>query len=76
LTYEEHPVQILDRRVNQLRNKSIPLVKGLWASQGSSEATWEAEEDMKNKYPYLFEISPSVSRTKLILTGETVTTTL
>jgi len=36
LTYEEHPIQILDRRVKQLRNKSIPLVKVLWASHDSS----------------------------------------
>jgi len=70
LMYEEHPIQILDRRVKQLRNKSIPLVKVLWASHASSEAIWETEEDMKNKYPYLFEVSPSVSRTKLILRGE------
>ena len=28
LTYEEEPVQILDRREQQLRNKVIPLVKG------------------------------------------------
>ena len=58
LTYEEHPIQILDRRVKQLRNKSIPLVNVLWASHDSSEATWETEEDMKKKYPYLFVISP------------------
>ena len=58
LTYEEHLIQILDRQVKQLRNKSIPLVKVLWASHDSSEATWETEEDMKNKYSYLFEVSP------------------
>ena len=57
LTYEEHPIQILDHRVKQLRNKSIPLVKVLWTSHDSSEATWETEEDMKNKYPYLFEVT-------------------
>ncbi|XP_024030289.1 uncharacterized protein LOC112094196 [Morus notabilis] len=27
LSYEEKPVQILDRRLKELRNKSIPLVK-------------------------------------------------
>ena len=58
LPYEEHPIQLLDHRVKQLRNKSIPLVKVLWASHDSSEATWETEEDMKKKYPYLFVISP------------------
>ena len=58
LPYEEHPIQLLDHRVKQLRNKSIPLVKVLWASHDSLEVTWETEEDMKNKYPYLFEVSP------------------
>ena len=30
LFYEEQAVQILDRRDKVLRNKTIPLVKGLW----------------------------------------------
>ena len=30
LAYEEEPVQILDRREQQLRNKVIPLIKVLW----------------------------------------------
>ena len=30
LTYEEEPVQILDRREKVLRNKTILLVKVLW----------------------------------------------
>nr|XP_027082350.1 uncharacterized protein LOC113704668 [Coffea arabica] len=29
-TYEERPIQILDRKVKDLRNKQIPLVKVLW----------------------------------------------
>ena len=29
LVYEERPAQILDRRIKQLRNKPIPLVKVL-----------------------------------------------
>ena len=30
LSYEEQPVQILDRKVKKLRNKEIALVKVLW----------------------------------------------
>ena len=41
LTYEEQPMQILDREVKQLRNKDIGLVKVLWRSQVVEEATWE-----------------------------------
>ena len=33
LSYEECPVQILDKRVKELRNKYIPLVKVLWYNQ-------------------------------------------
>ena len=55
LTYEEEPVQILDRREQVLRNKTIPLVKVLWRSHTVEEATWEHEEHMKKHYPHLFE---------------------
>ena len=55
LTYEEEPVQILDRREQVLRNKTIPLLKVLWRSHTVKEATWEHEEQMKRHYPHLFE---------------------
>ena len=54
LTYEEIPVQILDRREQVLRNKTIPLVEVLWRNQVMEEATWEHELQMRQKYPYLF----------------------
>ncbi|XP_070042761.1 uncharacterized protein [Nicotiana tomentosiformis] len=55
LTYEEIPVAITDRQVQKLRNKEIVSVKVLWRSQQVEEATREAEEEMKKKYPNLFE---------------------
>ncbi|XP_070031659.1 uncharacterized protein [Nicotiana tomentosiformis] len=55
LTYEEISVAILDRQVRKLRNKEIAFVKVLWRNQQIEKATWEAEEEMKNKYPHLFE---------------------
>ncbi|XP_070046861.1 uncharacterized protein [Nicotiana tomentosiformis] len=55
LTYEEIPISILDRKVRKLRNKEIAFVKVLWQNQQVEEATWEAEEEMKKKYPHLFE---------------------
>src|ERR1051325_6279367 len=54
LSYEEVPMRILDRQVRKLRNKEIAFVKVLWRNQFVEEATWEAEEAMKQKYPYLF----------------------
>ncbi|WMV23732.1 hypothetical protein MTR67_017117 [Solanum verrucosum] len=55
LSYEDIPVQILDRQVHRFRTKDVASVKVLWRNQFVEEATWEAEEDMKKRYPYLFE---------------------
>ena len=68
LTYEEEPVQILDRREQVLHNKTIPLVKVLWRSHTVEEATWEHEEQMKRHYPHLFYAGTNVliSRTKFL----------
>ncbi|KAL5555342.1 hypothetical protein UlMin_037578 [Ulmus minor] len=54
LTYEEQPVQILDRKDKTLRNKVISLVKVLWRNHKVEEATWEREDEMRTKYPHLF----------------------
>ncbi|KAA3483319.1 integrase [Gossypium australe] len=54
MTYGEEPVKILAREVNQLRNKSIALVKVLWQRHGVEEATWEPEEAMRKQYPNPF----------------------
>ena len=54
LTYEEVPVEILDRQVKRLRNKEVASVKVLWRNQKVESATWEAEDDMKKRYPHLF----------------------
>ncbi|CAL2247345.1 unnamed protein product [Prunus armeniaca] len=43
LTYEEQPVQILDRKEQVLRSTTISVVKVLWRSQTVEEATWESE---------------------------------
>ncbi|WMV07670.1 hypothetical protein MTR67_001055 [Solanum verrucosum] len=55
LSYEEIAVKILDRQVCRLRTKDVASVKVLWRNQFVEEATWEAEEDMKKRYPHLFE---------------------
>ena len=57
LTYEEQPVEILDKRDQALRTKIIPLVKVLWRNQSYEEATWEREEDIRIQYPHLFNIA-------------------
>ncbi|WMV22926.1 hypothetical protein MTR67_016311 [Solanum verrucosum] len=54
LSYEDVPVEIVDRQVIRLRNKEVASVKVLWRSQSVDGATWEAEATMKAKYPHLF----------------------
>src|SRR5262249_58543165 len=54
LTYEEHLVKILDQKTQKLRNKEIKYVKVLWRNHSHEEATWEAEEEMRDRYPNLF----------------------
>jgi hypothetical protein len=54
LTYEEIPVKLLDRKVQELRTKSIPLVKVLWSNHEIEEASWELEDEIRKRYPYLF----------------------
>ncbi|XP_031283865.1 uncharacterized protein LOC116142568 [Pistacia vera] len=54
ITYEECPVQILDSKIKELRNKNVPLVKVLWRNHNFEEATWEVEQNMKEMYPDLF----------------------
>ena len=54
LTYEERPVQIVERKDQVLRNKVIALVKVLWMNHDREEATWEREDQMKTQYPHMF----------------------
>ncbi|KAL0552145.1 hypothetical protein IC582_011242 [Cucumis melo] len=55
LSYTEKPVEVLAREVKMLRNREIPLVKVLWRNHRIEEATWEREDDMRSRYPELFE---------------------
>ncbi|KAL0546476.1 hypothetical protein IC582_016386 [Cucumis melo] len=55
LSYTEQPVEVLAREVKMLRNREIALVKVLWPNHRVEEATWEREDDMRSRYPDLFE---------------------
>ena len=54
LTYEETPVQIVERKEQVLRRKVIPLVKVLWKNHEREATTWEPEAQMRHQYPHLF----------------------
>ncbi|XP_042387484.1 uncharacterized protein LOC121979554 [Zingiber officinale] len=55
VTYEEVPVRILDHKERQLRNKTILLVKVGWGHHSDDEATWELEDEIRARYPQLFD---------------------
>ncbi|XP_074289009.1 uncharacterized protein LOC141614153 [Silene latifolia] len=55
LTYVETPKEILDRKVRKTRHGDTTLVKLLWSNHLMEEATWEAEENIKEQYPHFFE---------------------
>ncbi|WMV09460.1 hypothetical protein MTR67_002845 [Solanum verrucosum] len=55
LSYEEVPVQILDRQVSKLRTKEVASTKVLWRNQFIEEDTCVADDDMKKRYPHLFD---------------------
>ncbi|WMV41728.1 hypothetical protein MTR67_035113 [Solanum verrucosum] len=61
LSYEEDPVEILDRQVRKLRNKEVASVKVLWRNQIVEGDTWEAEADMMSRYDYLFPSDPTLA---------------
>ncbi|XP_070002862.1 uncharacterized protein [Nicotiana sylvestris] len=54
LSYEEVLMAILDQQVRKMRTKDVASVKVLWRNKNMEEMIWEAEEEMKYKYPYLF----------------------
>ena len=54
-TFEEGPVHIMDSREQVLRRKTVRLVKVLWKHRGVDEATWEHEDTMHTRYPFLFQ---------------------
>ena len=54
-----------------LRRRNIPYVKVQWSRYSEREATWELEEEMKQKYPQLFETTGmKISRMKFFFRGE------
>ena len=55
LTYEEVPIQIVDVMGKVLRRVVVRLVKVQWTNHSIREATWELEEEMREKHSHLFQ---------------------
>ena len=53
LKHNMHLEKVLDRREKKLRNKTVPLNKVKWEGHSAKEATWEREDEIREKYPAL-----------------------
>ncbi|GJU55402.1 putative reverse transcriptase domain-containing protein [Tanacetum coccineum] len=54
LHFIEEPVEIMDRKIKQLKRSRIPIIKVRWNSRIGLEFTWEREDQFRDKYPHLF----------------------
>nr|GEW78737.1 putative reverse transcriptase domain-containing protein [Tanacetum cinerariifolium] len=61
LHFVEEPVEIMDRKIKQLKRSRIPIIKVRWNSKRGPEFTWEQEEKFKKPYPHLFTKTVSSS---------------
>nr|GFA93519.1 putative reverse transcriptase domain-containing protein [Tanacetum cinerariifolium] len=62
LHFIKEPVEIMDRKVKQLKQSRIPIVKVCWDSRRGPKYTWEHEDQMKSKYPHLFTSNPRMDK--------------
>nr|GEW43657.1 putative reverse transcriptase domain-containing protein [Tanacetum cinerariifolium] len=60
--FVKEPVEIMDRKIKQLKRSRIPIIKVRWNSKRGSKFTWEREDQFKQKYPHLYtKTAPSPS---------------
>ncbi|KAI3681150.1 hypothetical protein L6452_35934 [Arctium lappa] len=50
----EEPDAILEKKSKKLRHKEVTMVKVQWKHHHGANVTWEAEDDMKRRYPHLY----------------------
>ena len=55
LKFVEKPIEVMDRKVRKLKKTWYAIVKVRWSSRRGPEFTWEREDQMRIKYPYLFD---------------------
>ncbi|GKD63880.1 hypothetical protein Tco_1305988 [Tanacetum coccineum] len=62
LNFIKESVEVMDREVKRLKQSCIPIVKVHWNSKRGPKYTWEREDQMQKKYPYLFANPESASQ--------------
>jgi hypothetical protein len=51
LSYQEHPVRVLDQKERSTRARSIRMYKIQWSHHSVEEATWETEDFLRSRFP-------------------------
>jgi hypothetical protein len=51
LSYQEHPVKVLDQKERSTWAKSIRMYKVQWSHHSVEEATWETEDFLRSRFP-------------------------
>jgi hypothetical protein len=51
LSYQEHPVKVLDQKERSTRARSIRMYKIQWSNHTEEEATWETEDFIRSRFP-------------------------
>jgi hypothetical protein len=51
LSYQEHPVKVLDQKDRSTRARSIRMYKIQWSNHSEEEATWETEDFLRSCFP-------------------------
>jgi hypothetical protein len=51
LSYQEHPVKVLDQKERSTRARSIKMYKVQWSHHSVEEATWETEDFLCSRFP-------------------------
>jgi hypothetical protein len=51
LSYQEHPVKVLDQKERSTRARSIRMYKIQWSNHSEEEATWETEDFLHSRFP-------------------------
>ncbi|GKC05994.1 putative reverse transcriptase domain-containing protein [Tanacetum coccineum] len=54
LNFVEELVKIMDRKIKQLKQSRIPIVKVRWNYKRGPEFTWERKDEICAKYPHMF----------------------
>nr|GEY97614.1 putative reverse transcriptase domain-containing protein [Tanacetum cinerariifolium] len=63
LNFIEEPIEIMHREVKRLKQSRILIVKVCWNYRRGPKFTWEREDQMQKKYPYLFPNSAPMADT-------------